>query len=106
METSKSEVEPRHCDDYIRDKSQPKCLRKFLLYHRIPAYWQIKRWRWGVPELYADYNGSECYEKGQRVRVVMVSSFGDVGITSDLSRDHGYDWRVSLEDLTNFSEES
>jgi hypothetical protein len=92
--------EPRHCDDYIRDKTQPKALRKFLLYKRIPAYWQADLWKdsWGFPVLYADYNG-------ERVRVVMASRFGDVGITKDLTKEHGYETRVSVEELTNFSEE-
>jgi hypothetical protein len=91
-------TEPKHCDDYIRDKSQAKALRKFLLYKRIPAYWQIRRWRWGVPKLYATWNNL-------RVRVTMASRFGDVGITEGLDKDHGYEMRVFLSKLTDFSEE-
>ena len=49
------------------------------------------------PKLYADYGD-------KRVRVVMASRLGDVGITYDLSKDVGYDERVYVEKLTNFSD--
>jgi hypothetical protein len=104
--------EPRHCDDYIRDKTQPKCLRRFLLFKRIPAYWQHDKWLrrgWPEPKLYATYkepNGPGGRKgKVRRVRVTMASRFGDVGITRHLDHDHGYTTRVYVEDLTDFSEE-
>lgn len=37
---------------------------------------------------------------GTTVKVVMVSRFGDVGITDNLSAEHGYGARVWLDDLT------
>jgi hypothetical protein len=42
-------------------------------------------------------------EAGSTVRIVMVSRFGDFGITHDLNREHGYAMRTSPEDglLTN-----
>jgi hypothetical protein len=100
-----------HCDDYIRDKSKPKCLRKFLLYKRIPATWQI-RWTergWPEPKLFATWKQPDGpggrKGKTKRVRVVMASRFGDVGITKDLNRDHGYEDRVLVSQLTDFSEQ-
>lgn len=90
----------KHCDEYIMDKSQPKCLRLFLLINRIPAYWKYDKWIGkGKPEpvLFADY-------KSNRVRVVMASRFGDVGITHNLKAQNGYDIRVSVAELSNFSE--
>lgn len=36
---------------------------------------------------------------GTRVKIVMVSRFGDVGITRNLSAEHGYGARVLLTDL-------
>lgn len=41
---------------------------------------------------------------GRRVRVVMASRFGDVGISPNLKRQYGYILRLSIADLTNFSE--
>jgi hypothetical protein len=98
----------RHCDDYIRDKTQPMALRRFLLYKRIPAVWQIQRWRWPVPALFATYvesNGPGGRKgKRKRVRVAMASRFGDVGITRRLDAAFGYTERVPVEELTEFSE--
>lgn len=37
---------------------------------------------------------------GTKVRVVMASRFGDVGITDKLERERGYDARIDPEDLT------
>jgi len=101
---------PRHCDDYIRDKTQPKSLRKFLLYHRVPACWKYLRWKesWGTPILFATvpaYTGvGGAKYKAKRVRVVMVSRFGDVGITTNLTAENGYDKRVFINELTDFSD--
>lgn len=83
----------RHCDEYIDDTTQPECLRTWLSWARSPAH--------GMnaepphPACYADYHGG-------RVRLVMASRFGDVGITADLERSIGYSQRVSLADLSNF----
>lgn len=39
----------------------------------------------------------------KRVRLVMASRFGDVGITRNLKAESGYAWRVPVEELCNFS---
>lgn len=39
---------------------------------------------------------------GHRVRIVMVSRFGDVGITEDLDSENGYGARVSIDSLCSF----
>lgn len=91
----------RPCDSYIRDKTQPMCLRRFLLVNRIPAVWKYEKWiakGRPNPKLFADFGG-------KRVRVVMASRFGDVGITENLEASSGYSLRVSVEQLSNFSEE-
>lgn len=44
-------------------------------------------------------------KNGDRVRVVMASRFGDVGITRKLKENAGYLARVPVEWLTDFSEE-
>ena len=110
-----SMTKPRHCDDYIDDPTQPECLGRFLDYHRLPAAAKYPTgdeafnarmdehlgrpmWRDPVPALFADH-------AGRRVRVVMASRFGDVGITTSLDAEHGYDMRVAVEALSSFSEE-
>lgn len=37
--------------------------------------------------------------KGTVVRIVMVSRFGDVGITDDLDKQYGYEARISFDDI-------
>jgi hypothetical protein len=85
----------KHCDDYIDDETAPESLRKYLARARLPAHGMLVKEPF--PELYADY-------EGKRVRVVMASTFGDVGITHDLSADLGYETRVPVEKLSNFSD--
>ena len=41
---------------------------------------------------------------GTRVRIVMVSRFGDVGITDDLTTEHGYHLRVDIDKLSEMFE--
>lgn len=84
----------RHCDEYIDDETQPECLRKFLDYVRSPGHGAARVTP--RPKLFADY-------EGQRVRIVMASRFGDVGITTNLTTEHGYHKRVAVAALSNFS---
>lgn len=87
----------KHCDDYIHDLSQPKCLRFFLLVNRLPAAdTMLLRENGVVPQLFADHKGSV-------VRVTMASRFGDVGISYSLNSEDGYSTRVAVADLSNFS---
>ena len=93
----------KHCDDYIDDESADGFLRDFLYFHRLPAVDRGKLEsddRYMVPRLFADYTDSGITK---RVRVVMASRFGDVGITPDLKASHGYVARVAVDQLTNFS---
>lgn len=88
----------KHCDDYISDYRAPKVLRFFLIIQRLPAIDQGICREFGVePKLFADY-------KGKRYRVNMASRLGDVGITDKLDKDMGYDIRVAVADLENFSD--
>ena len=41
-------------------------------------------------------------DAGARVKIVMVSRFGDVGITDDLTAENGYHARVELDALCDF----
>lgn len=88
--------EPKHCDDYIQDPSAPSALRWFLFVNRLPAVDKLLfDENCPQPTLYADYGDG-------RVRVVMASRLGDVGITRHLDSDQ-YQERVAVEELSNFS---
>jgi hypothetical protein len=94
-------VEPRHCDEYIDDETQPKCLRVFLHWNRWPATYKVRARQLGYEEpiLYATW-------RDKRVRVTMASRFGDVGINSDVRRDWGYTARVYIKELSQFSNQA
>lgn len=96
----------RHCDDYITDPTSPECLRRFLERARSPAHGHNSRDPF--PKLFATYNGDtewRGYAKGDRLRVVMASRMGDVGVTKRFDAEHGYDARFAVESLTDFSEQ-
>lgn len=108
--------ETKHCDDYIDDKAQPKALRRFLRYHRWPAVWQVRAESMGViqPVLFATLKCHTDKERqfcknysvpdGSRVRVVMASRMGDVGISIHHQFDRGYQVRIDIDRLVDFSE--
>lgn len=83
-----------HCDDYLDDPQAPAVLRTFLDFARAPAHGQL------LPKphpcLFADY-------EGRRFRVTMASRLGDVGITTNYDAELGYDIRVRVSQLSNFS---
>ncbi len=83
----------KHCDDYIDDEDAPLVLRRYLKYARSEAHGLL--WAEQPPKLFADHDG-------QRVRVVMASRFGDVGITVKLDSLYGYEVRVLVAELSNF----
>lgn len=57
----------------------------------------IQQWKDGEPQ----FDTVMC-PAGTRVKIVMVSRFGDVGITEDLEAETGYGARVALSELCNF----
>ena len=91
----KQDDQDDHCDDYIEDPSAPAALRKFLEFARAQAHGQLLPKP--HPKLYADYEGT-------RVRVTVASRFGDVGITTHLDAEVGYERRVLVRSLSNFAE--
>jgi hypothetical protein len=94
-DTRKGLVMIDHCDDYIDDPAADPALRKFLAFARGPAHGLLTPKP--HPTLYADY-------KKKRVRVTMASRLGDVGITSRFEAETGYEDRVRVSKLKNFSE--
>lgn len=82
-----------HCDDIWAAAPIGCPVRAFLDHARAPAAEKVE----DAPPLYATF-------QGQRVRVVMASRFGDVGITANLRATHGYFKRVHLPDLDDLSD--
>lgn len=85
-----------HCDDiyFHNTYGYPMPVISFLRWARAPA---DERHKYPNTPLYADHNG-------MRVRVVMASRFGDVGITPELTREQCYEKRVVFNELSNFSD--
>lgn len=111
-----------HCDDIIDDETQPACLRAYLEYNRRPAI-DKNLPEFQEPALFAtlkDDHEGQVYlgtwskgnpdmqrvplKAGSRVRVVMASRFGDVGITHNLKAFKGYCKRVPVSALHDFSD--
>lgn len=94
---AEAEGNPRdhHCDDYADSPDADPVARAFINHARSPGHGHFNPKPW--PKLFADYEGA-------RVRVVMASRMGDLGITSSLDVEDGYERRVFISQLTNFSE--
>jgi hypothetical protein len=109
-------IRDKHCEDFIRDKTQPECLRRFIRIHRWPATWYCRMKERGMedPKLYATVATATKAEEhhineygirsGDRVKVVMASRMGDLGVTKNLSATCGYEVRLYVEWLKDFSE--
>jgi hypothetical protein len=87
-----------HCDDYASAYDGHPAARWFIFVNRLPASLRIlTRGRFPDPACFADY-------QGKRVRLVMASRLGDIGITDNLDATDGYQLRVGIDGLSNFSE--
>ena len=80
----------------IYDYDMPDFVRAFLAMHALPAMeaWSIRSAGY-MPILYGRYNGKP-------VRVVMVSRFGDVGVTG-VDVEFGYYERCSIYEVTEYA---
>lgn len=95
----------KHCDDYIDDPTAPAPLRAFLKRARSPGHGHLESGPF--PKLFATYRGEKPWldvNPGDRVRVVMASRMGDVGVTKNLEASSNYSARFAVESLTDFSE--
>ena len=72
---------------------------KFARLKKPVEMWHYK----GIRDGEQDFEKVDC-KSGQVVKIVMVSRFGDVGITEDLTAENGYGCRVPLDDLYDFME--
>jgi hypothetical protein len=88
----------RHNRDALTDYDLPALVRGFIAINAGNATETLTIREAGLmPRLYATY-------QGERVRVTMVSRLGDVGV-SRKDDEFGYFARVSIYDLTDFSQE-
>ena len=51
------------------------------------------------PKLFCTYNG-------KRYRCIGASRMGDIWLTRDFNRDHGYDLRIDVDDCSEWSDKS
>jgi hypothetical protein len=82
-----------HCDDIWTEGRVPQIVLDFLDVARSPAHGFGKECK----TLYATLDGKPC-------RVNLASRFGDVGVSFDLKKPYGYDKRVFIPELSNFTE--
>lgn len=87
-----------HVDTYVDSPRGDPIARWFMFIARLPASLGMLAVKMKcAPKLFADY-------RGKRVRVTMASRFGDVGITTHLERENGYQARVLVKELSNFGD--
>ncbi len=69
--------------------------------HEVPHGWMKGR-QFLIREG-TEFSRTKGFHTGDRVKVVMVSRFGDVGVTEDLDAVGHYGARLHLDDLTDLS---
>lgn len=90
-------AEPTHVDDWVEDYTEDSGLKYakwFLFLKRLPATLQVN-----FDEFIRGYKLFATW-KGKRYRVTGASRLGDVWLAKDFERDHGYDHRVDIDELT------
>ncbi len=92
------EKKETHVDDFIDDYTKDAYARWFLFLKRLPAQLQGDFAIWIEPyKLYANY-------KEKRYQVTGASRLGDVWLAKNFNRDRGYDHRVDVDLLSDFSQ--
>ncbi len=92
--------DPGHCDDVADNPETPAFVRDFINYERLPCVdqWEEqKKPGFVAPELYG------TTPLGFRVRVVLCSRFGHVGVSRIINRSMGYEKYCRLPQLSNLS---
>lgn len=85
-----------HVDDFIDDPSTDRYAAAWFEAFRRPAWDKLKEP--DTRKLFATY-------KGKRYRVIGCSRLGDVWLTSDFSRENGYEHRIDVADCSDWSPE-
>lgn len=87
-----------HVDEFVADYEKDKYARWFLFLKRLNASLQLDFGEWiGEYKLFATW-------KGERYRVTGASRLGDVWLAKNFEQENGYDHRVSVDELTEFSD--
>jgi hypothetical protein len=90
-----------HVDDFVSygvDQEDPneKYARYVLMHFRLPAGMQMAFYQqYAEKKLFCNY-------KEKRMRCIGASRLGDVWLTWDHSKEHGYDLRVSPDECSNW----
>lgn len=87
---------PDHIDDFIDDFRQDAYTRWMFLHFRLPADQQA------AFRPFIQDRKLFCTYEGKRYRVTGASRLGDVWLTTDFKRDHGYDMRVLVSDCSEW----
>lgn len=89
-----------HVDDWLdtppKDAGE-KIAKEFLEHFRRPAMEQDKNWLQANPLF--------CTYAGKRYRCIGASRLGDVWLTADFQRTHGYDMRIDIDGCSDWSNE-
>lgn len=93
-----------HIDDFIdsigfdREDRMDDYAKFFFLLHRLPAYMKFAFNEWIMKyKLFCSYNG-------KRYRVTGCSRMGDIWLALDPTQENGYDERVMIDVVTDFSD--
>lgn len=85
----------KHVDDFINDPKADPYARSWLESFRRPAWDKCEKP--DIRKLFATCDGV-------RYRVIGCSRLGDVWLTTDFSRENGYDKRVDVDKCSSWSE--
>lgn len=93
-----------HIDDWLdeypykRGTEQEDYAHFMFTYWRLPAV--IKGLHYKIMQSYELY----CtYKDGKRYRCIGCSRLGDIWLTSDFTRSSGYEFRIYIDECTNWS---
>jgi len=91
-------IEPRHVDDFIDDYRSDSYAAFVLNWFRAPATHHSRFSPWMKQhQLYGTY-------RSKRYRVTGASRLGDVFLNPNFESDAGYKYRVSVDEVSNWSD--
>ena len=91
-----------HIYDWLETPSKTDSeamVKKFLDFKTRSAFWQMKN-KDKMPKVKCF-----CIFKGSKLKITGASRMGDVWLAKDFDRVNGYDYRVDIDNCTDFSYE-